>query len=240
MRYCKELKFAERLLYGEITALTGRNGYCFAKNKYFAKLYNVTTETISRWISHLNKLGFVKIEIVRNNKNEIIERRIFIIDNSINTFVSSTYCQNNQYPYNQNSQYPIDLKSKGNNINTMIDRFFNSLIINENPFLDGFNKKTGSYLINTLKRLEFDYTKEMIESFTEDNIEKIKNIIYCIKTLIEDNRKIILDKVTRDKLINIYDNCKLMKLKYENTNKEIVNFFEYYYTSVIKEFEKAK
>lgn len=101
-------------------------------------------------------------------------------------------------------------------------------------------KKRGSYLINTLKRLEFDYTKEMIESFTEDNIEKIKNIIYCIKTLIEDNRKIILDKVTRDKLINIYDNCKLMKLKYENTNKEIVNFFEYYYTSVIKEFEKAK
>lgn len=149
MRYCKELKFAERLLYGEITALTGRNGYCFAKNKYFAKLYNVTTETISRWISHLNKLGFVKIKIVRNNKNEIIERRIFIIDNSINTFVSSTYCQNNQYPYNQNSQYPIELKSKGNNI----DRFFNSLIINENPFLDGFNKKTGQLSYQHIKKV---------------------------------------------------------------------------------------
>lgn len=240
VRYCEELKYAERLLYGEITALTGKQGYCFATNKYFAELYHVATETISRWISHLNKLGFIKVEIIRNQRNEIIERRIFIVDNSNNTFVANTYYQNNQYPYSQDSQYPIDLKVKDNNINTKIDRFFNNLIIDENAFLEIKEKKKGNYLISTLKRLEFDYTKEMIESFTDDNIEKIKNIVYCIKMLIDDNREIILGRVKREKLINIYDNCKVMKLKYENTNKEIVNFFEYFYTSVIKEFEKAK
>lgn len=228
------------MLYGEITALTGKQGYCFATNKYFAELYHVATETISRWISHLNKLGFIKVEIIRNQRNEIIERRIFIVDNSNNTFVANTYYQNNQYPYSQDSQYPIDLKVKDNNINTKIDRFFNKLIIDENAFLEIKEKKKGNYLISTLKRLEFDYTKEMIESFIDDNIEKIKNIVYCIKMLIDDNREIILGRLKREKLINIYDNCKVMKLKYENTNKEIVNFFEYYYTSVIKEFEKAK
>lgn len=56
IRYNKELKFAERLLYGEITALTNKEGYCFASNRYFADLYSVTPETISRWISHLKKL----------------------------------------------------------------------------------------------------------------------------------------------------------------------------------------
>lgn len=56
IRYNKELKFAERLLYGEITALTNKKGYCFATNRYFSELYNVTVETISRWISHLKKL----------------------------------------------------------------------------------------------------------------------------------------------------------------------------------------
>lgn len=56
IRYNKELKFAERLLYGEITALTNKKGYCFATNRYFSELYNVTIETISRWISHLKKL----------------------------------------------------------------------------------------------------------------------------------------------------------------------------------------
>lgn len=53
IRYNKDLKFPERLLYGEITALTNKEGYCFASNRYFANLYSVTIETISRWISHL-------------------------------------------------------------------------------------------------------------------------------------------------------------------------------------------
>lgn len=31
VRYDKRLKFAERLLYGEITALANSNGFCYAK-----------------------------------------------------------------------------------------------------------------------------------------------------------------------------------------------------------------
>lgn len=56
IRYNKDLKFAERLLYAEITALTNKKGYCFATNRYFSELYNVTVETVSRWISHLKRL----------------------------------------------------------------------------------------------------------------------------------------------------------------------------------------
>ena len=80
VRYNKELKPAEKLLYGEITSLTNKMGYCFATNKYFADLYNVTNHTVSQWISHLEKKEYIQIDIIRNDKKEIKERRIFIHD----------------------------------------------------------------------------------------------------------------------------------------------------------------
>ena len=55
VRYNKDLKPNEKLLYGEITALANSKGFCFASNRYFAELYKVTIHTVSQWISHLEK-----------------------------------------------------------------------------------------------------------------------------------------------------------------------------------------
>lgn len=53
IRYNEKLSPNEKLLYGEITALCNQRGYCFASNSYFAKLYKVHKNTVSRWISSL-------------------------------------------------------------------------------------------------------------------------------------------------------------------------------------------
>lgn len=231
------MKFAERLLYGEITALTNRNGYCFATNKYFAELYDVTVETISRWISHLQRLGFIKVEIIKSDKNEIIERRIFVIDNSNSTFLSNTYCQKNQYPYRQNNQYPIDEKVKENNINIRIDRFFNYIINKEGEDPEKLTKVQTRQICELLKKLELNYTKEILKIITEENKEKLKIVIYALKELVV-NRKGIL-ALKRETLLSLYDKCKRKQESYIDTNKEISNFFEYYYISLVKELEKA-
>ena len=78
VRY-SNLKPNAKLLYGEITALSGKLGYCYASNNYFADLYAVSKNTVSRWISDLNKLGFINIEVERNEKKQVIKRRIGII-----------------------------------------------------------------------------------------------------------------------------------------------------------------
>tara|TARA_R110000824_G_scaffold235605_1_gene424401 strand:+ start:137 stop:775 length:639 start_codon:yes stop_codon:yes gene_type:complete len=76
VRYSK-LKPNAKLLYGEITALSSKEGYCFATNNYFAKLYDVTKNTISLWVSQLNKEGFVSVELIKKGE-QITERRIGI------------------------------------------------------------------------------------------------------------------------------------------------------------------
>ncbi len=63
VRYCKALGNASpRDLYGEITALCNKHGFCFASNGYFAELYEVDPRTIRRWIALLVSEGFVHVQ----------------------------------------------------------------------------------------------------------------------------------------------------------------------------------
>ena len=104
VRYA-DLKPNAKLLYGEITALSNKHGFCFASNKYFADLYKVNKNTISSWISDLKNYGFVTVKIERNVNNQITKRCIGILkkmDNPIheklkynNTSINTT--SNNIY-----------------------------------------------------------------------------------------------------------------------------------------------
>lgn len=233
VRYDERLKFAERLLYGEITSLIGKEGYCFARNSYFAQLYRVIPGTISRWISHLEKLGYIKVEIIKNDKKEIVERRIYITDISIRKRVTDAY--------EQKKQYPISKKAKGNNINIRIDRLFNYIINNKSESLKNEFKSENEYneFCIIIEKLEMNYTKDLISIYTKDNIEKIKIIIFCIKKLFSSNKKQLIVKSDRMRLTDIYDTCKKIEQESIGTEKEIRNFVEYYYASIIKDLEKS-
>ena len=58
VRYDERLSANEKLMYGEITALTQSTGECWASNAYFSKLYHKDVRTIRRWVSHLSELGY--------------------------------------------------------------------------------------------------------------------------------------------------------------------------------------
>jgi len=78
VRYCKDLEPSAKLLYGEITALCNKEGYCWAGDKYFADLYGAGLSTIKKWISSLKKLGFIWTEQYNVGFNK--KRRIYIVE----------------------------------------------------------------------------------------------------------------------------------------------------------------
>lgn len=210
VRYDKELKFAERLLYGEITALSNTSGYCYAKNKYFAELYAVSNETISRWLSHLKKLGYIEIKVIRNERKQVIARNIYIMD--------TPYCQKNQYPSIPKNQEGIDEKVKDNIINSIDDLFY---------YLYNNSDRIPKEFYTIIERLEFNYSKNLLDNMQEENINKLKNIYYTIYSIYNSEYKRIIPKFERETLISLYISCK---------EHNVRDFLYYYKQSVINKY----
>ena len=129
VRYDKNLKPMEKILYTEISSLTNKDGYCYATNSYFSKLYEVHKNTVGTWINNLEKQGYIKtVLIYKKGTKEIIERRIYInqkIDTPINEKVD-TYQQKDLEPINQKVDTPINENIEENNtsINNKINNIY--------------------------------------------------------------------------------------------------------------------
>ena len=100
----KELKPITRLLYADICSLSNSEGYCWASNKYLAKLYDKNTSTISRSIKELKERGYIKIRYTYKEESSEIEARKI-----------TPLCKNAYTPM-QKCKYPLGKNVKDNNI----------------------------------------------------------------------------------------------------------------------------
>ena len=91
VRYDNDLKPNEKLLYGEITALTNKTGACFATNSYFAQLYGVDKATVSKWIKNLKEKKYIKVVIQYKLKTREILNRAIIVNGTPITGKINTY-----------------------------------------------------------------------------------------------------------------------------------------------------
>lgn len=76
-----------KFLFMAIFELQHEKGYCYASNKYLAmeELNGVHPNSIPRWLSELEDAGWIKVKIIRGEKNEVVERRIYTNLNNDNS-----------------------------------------------------------------------------------------------------------------------------------------------------------
>lgn len=146
IRYDKELTDKEKLLYGEITALSNKEGYCFASNSYFATLYGVAAETISRAITKLIKRNYLKREIKYKNGSKEIEKRLLYPLTNLSIGID------------ENLPTPIDKNVKDNNTSDSTSHnisftYLNNIEEDETPV-----KKEKKFIPPTLEEVE-EYVK---------------------------------------------------------------------------------
>ena len=112
VRYDKNLKANEKLLFSEITALSNKYGYCTASNRYFAELYQVTDRVIRKWISDLAQLGYLKIILVSKD-GKIIGRKMYPSNNFREEQMFRGWGTN--VPQRGGTNVPLNITSNNNN-----------------------------------------------------------------------------------------------------------------------------
>lgn len=94
VRYDQDISANAKLIYSEIAALIGPEGFCYASNAYLASPYEFTEEAVSRMITKLIKAGHIIRELDKDASGQIIRRRLYLktsapdgrgIDQKINT-----------------------------------------------------------------------------------------------------------------------------------------------------------
>lgn len=78
--YDSSLRPNAKLLYGEISALTQKEGYCWAENARFAEALGVSNKTVEALVRQLKDAGHIQVEVVRDPRsNEVISRKIWLV-----------------------------------------------------------------------------------------------------------------------------------------------------------------
>lgn len=113
VRYNDKLSSSQKIMYVEITALSNEHGYSWATNSYFARLYNVTTKTVSSWIKTLEKEGLIRIEYDWGKGKQVQQRRMYPVQ-----MPPVGYAQKGVGGMEENVKGGMHKKVKDNNINT--------------------------------------------------------------------------------------------------------------------------
>ena len=79
VRYDSRLKGDAKILYSEILLLSNKAGYCYATDQHLAALFSKTRVTVNTYIKILKKLGYIRVETIRQGK-QITERHIYPLE----------------------------------------------------------------------------------------------------------------------------------------------------------------
>ena len=224
VRYDKNLKPMEKILYTEISSLTNKDGYCYATNSYFSKLYEVHKNTVGTWINNLEKQGYIKtVLIYKKGTKEIIERRIYInpkIDTPINENVD-TYQQKDLEPINKKIDTPINENIEENN--TSINNKINNIYLYKG---EEFQKAFSDFKIMRVDK------KEPLSKPAEDLI------LMKLYRLAGDNEQLAIEILNKSTINSWKDIFPLDKKQGGNNNGNTENKRNYTGNAEKKGFDK--
>lgn len=217
VRYDERLSASEKLMYGELTCLTNKLGYCYASNSYFAKLYKKDVSTISRWVKNLEDCGYITIDYEREGK-QIIKRIIKMIHlpsvvlqncNEGIEFLQEGYCKNRK---ENNTRY----NNTSNNIYTVTEEKPKKT---RKPFTTNYEQVLNICIKNSFKGMN-NTEGEMAEWFCKvalnedgtvcykgNNIKSYIGLVSMLRSIDANGKSYSKAKTSRKSISTLNEGC---------------------------------
>lgn len=124
VRYDTRLSPLAKLLYGEITCLCQKEGFCWATNAYFERLYQKSKWQIVRMINQLTEFGYITKEIEYYENTKQVKKRLLRLGGTEKK--EYFYSKNATTPSSKNDTTPGSRNDTYNNTsinNTSINKY---------------------------------------------------------------------------------------------------------------------
>ena len=110
------LSSTEKLLFGRIMGLSGKEGYCWASNEYLGSNVKLHKDNVSKSITKLSKLGMLKSFVELDDQKRVIRRKLYPLINFeakhqgglVKT--ARPLAENTNTPTDENTKYRLQYK----------------------------------------------------------------------------------------------------------------------------------
>lgn len=83
IRYDDRIPPNAKILYAEISSLIGADGYCWATDEHFEKVFGFADRTVRKLMTALKETGYIRVEEERGQHNVLLRRRIYAAVNPL-------------------------------------------------------------------------------------------------------------------------------------------------------------
>ena len=236
VRYDSDLKDKAKLLYGEIVALSNKDGVCYASNKYFADLYDITITTVSLLIKDLIEKGYLESEFsYKENSKEIEHRYLKIIKGGYLKNIKGGIKEKLKGNNTSINNTSINIKQQDNNeVYSIYENEIGSLSTRQFEILENYRKVLSDELI--IRAIEitkdnnacsFNYLKAILEEWKNKGYKCIGDIQTPLKNGIKYEKRVVkmADALCKDE--KEYDYEELDGKELEELEKEMNELFDY-------------
>jgi len=180
VRYNEKLTANSKLLYGEITALSNKKGMCWATNKYFADLYNVSEVSVSKWVSQLIDQALIRTQTNHDGKREIyligVKEKFKGVQRKVKGGLKEKFKPNNNIHNNNNNTSNNSATFK--KVSEFSDFYINAYEHILNLFPEEFHPKDTKIKVDWLNVIRLADQKDKVNP---------RQLYYLIKKAKQDN-----------------------------------------------------